>query len=119
MAEALADADADHLNWIAAVAGWVFLFQADHGAAVRSCRALLDDPDLRLRPGAGLLFELLADISPPLQPADVGRSPLAQGLVEARQDSARVRLRFEVVAHPRNGLRVRRCSRRGRPAPRP
>jgi hypothetical protein len=77
MAEALADADDDHLNWIDAAARWVFLFQADHDAAVRTCRALLDDPDVRLRPGGGLLLELLAGISPPLQPADVGRSPLA------------------------------------------
>jgi hypothetical protein len=77
IAEALADAGDDHLNWIDAVVGRVFLFKADHDAAVRTCRALLDDPEVRLRSGAGQLLELLDDISPPLQPADVGRSPLA------------------------------------------
>jgi hypothetical protein len=77
MAEALADADDDHVNWIDAAASWVFLFQADHDAAVRTCRALVDDPNPRLRPGAGQLLELLADIRPPLGPADVDPSPLA------------------------------------------
>jgi hypothetical protein len=69
VAEALTDADDDHLNWIAAAAGWVFLFRSDHDAAVQTCRALVDDLDPRLRAGAGQLLDLLIGITPPLESA--------------------------------------------------
>ena len=69
VSHALAVADDNHSDWIhTAIADVMGVHGRDRNAAVRTCRAMLDDADERVRTGARLLITALDSLDPVLLP---------------------------------------------------
>lgn len=71
VARALAMADDNHADYIHTAIYDVFVIYArERDAAVRECRALLEDADERVRTGAQLLVNALSALNPVLVPVE-------------------------------------------------